>query len=298
MGCGFDVLVLDLDGTLLGPDGRVSQRNAQAVAAARRAGLQVIIATGRALIESMRALRAIEHEGLVVAAGGSILCDAASGRTLRRMPMPREVVERVVRSLLRHGHKALVLKDAHATGYDYLAVGEAELNPVSRWWFDHLQVEVRFAARLEDDPHPGDSVRAGTVALGSELGAVAGELREDLGEEALLQHWSAVTERDATGSATHLLEVFHPRVSKWTMIAESCREAGIEPARIAAIGDEINDVEMIRSAGLGIAMANAVPAVKAVSDRVTAGYDSDGVAMAIEHILAGEWRSPRAERAT
>jgi len=63
----------------------------------------------------------------------------------------------------------------------------------------------------------------------------------------------------------------------------------VPPERVAAIGDEINDLQLIENAGLGVAMENAVPAVKAVARRVTRSHAHDGVAYAIERILSGEW---------
>lgn len=289
MALRYELVVIDLDGTMLGRNGRVSERNRAALAEARAAGLEVIIATGRALIESLEPLRAVGHEGLVVAAGGSLLCDATSGRTIERCVMPHDLVVQITRSLMRHGHKALILKDPDATGYDYLAVGPAQLDPASQWWFKSLPVRVRFSEALEEDPHPHDTVRAGSVAQGDALAGIAAELRADLGDRALLQHWSAVTATEATGSSTHLLEIFNRQVSKWTMISAHCRRMGIDERAVVAIGDEINDVEMIRGAGLGIAMGNAVPAVKAVADRVTGDHDSDGLGQAIDHVLAGRW---------
>jgi len=289
MSFSCQLVVIDLDGTLLARDGSVSVRNRQAVAAVRRAGIQVVIATGRALLESRHALQAIEHDGLVVAAGGSLLCDAATGRTIDRRVMCRQVVADVTHWLIEHGHKALILKDSHATGYDYLAVGSGRLDPASRWWFERLAVDVRFINHLEDDPHPDDSVRAGAVACGSKLAPLACRLRDEMGDRCFLQHWSAVTETAAIGSSTHLLEIFTPDVNKWTMIEQHCRRNGIDQSRVAAMGDGLNDLELIRNAGLGIAMANASPEVAAVADRMTEDHESDGVAVALERILSGEW---------
>ncbi|MCA9289911.1 MAG: HAD hydrolase family protein, partial [Phycisphaerales bacterium] len=126
-------------------------------------------------------------------------------------------------------------------------------------------------------------------AHGDELARVVRLMLDELGDRALLRHWSAVTPDAATGSPTHLLEVFHPQVNKWTMIERVAADHGIAPARIAAIGDEINDVEMIRHAGLGIAMANAAAPIRAMAARVTASHVEDGVALAVERILTGEW---------
>jgi HAD superfamily hydrolase (TIGR01484 family) len=283
------MLVVDLDGTLLGRGGEVSARNREAVVRARDAGLDVIVATGRALVESAHLLEAIDHKGMVIAAGGALLCDAATGKTVARSVMPPDVVHEVTQLLVRHGHKVLVLKDAHATGYDYLAVGDGEMDPASKWWFARIPARVRFVGSPEEDPHPEDTVRAGAVVSGAELAAIAAELRERVGDRATLQHWSAVTETHATGAATHLLEVFSARVNKWAMVEAYCGQKGIEREAVVAIGDELNDIEMIRHAGLGIAMGNAISACMDCADRVTGHHDEDGLADAVDHVLAGRW---------
>jgi hydroxymethylpyrimidine pyrophosphatase-like HAD family hydrolase len=152
-----------------------------------------------------------------------------------------------------------------------------------------LEVAVRHVDALEHDAHPHDTVRAGAVACESRLAPLAQALRQELGDLCALQHWSAVTASHAIGSSTHLLEVFTSDVNKWTMIERYCRRNEIDPQRVAAIGDGLNDVELVREAGLGIAMANAGPEVLAHADRVTDDHESDGVANAIERILRGEW---------
>jgi hydroxymethylpyrimidine pyrophosphatase-like HAD family hydrolase len=289
MSCRYDLLVIDLDGTLLDPRGRVSDANVEAVRAARAAGLTVIIATGRALVESQRTLEVIGRDGIVIAAGGSMVCDAATGRTLYRSTMPHDLVVDVTAALLDEGHKVLLLKDPDRTGYDYLAVGPAELDPASAWWFEVLPVRVRFVHELVDDPDPEETVRVGAVAGEAELAPIATHLKQRLGDRAFLQHWSAVTATAATGSATHLLEVFNPDVDKWTAVRAFCEQEGVDPARVAAIGDGLNDVRLVSQAGLGIAMGNADPRVAAVADRTTADNTADGVAEAIGRLLDGSW---------
>ena len=289
MDCRFDLLVVDLDGTLLSRDGSVSLANRRALDQARDSGMEVIIATGRSLNESKRAIEAVKHEGFVVAAGGSLMCDAVSGRTIDRRVIPADVIHDAAQHLVEHGHKVLILKDAHVTGYDYLAVGDGQLDPASQWWFEHLEVDVRFADCVHEDAHPEDSVRAGAVACEERLAPVAKRLREQMGERCFLQHWSAVTATHAIGSATHLLEIFMPNVNKWTMISAHCERRGIDPQRVAAIGDGLNDIELVQNAGLGIAMANCCPEVAAAARHTTADHDEDGVALAIRNILSGTW---------
>lgn len=285
----YDLLVIDLDGTLLDRSNRVPVENRRAIERAREAGIEVMIATGRALVESREALSMIDHDGLVVTAGGSMLNDARSGETRRRFVLTPDVVREVTNRLLEHGHKVLILKDAHAAGYDYLAVGRGRMNPASEWWFSTMNAVVRHADHVDLDEHPDHTVRTGVVADSDHLAPLADSLREVLGERAFLQHWAAVTAKETTGSSTHLLEVFSPNVNKWTMISAYGRDTGRDAERIAAIGDGLNDVELVQAAGLGIAMANADERVRRVADRHTLDHEQAGVAYAIDRILEGAW---------
>jgi len=289
MACRYDLLVIDLDGTLLDRHGRASERNCAAIHMARDAGVEVIIATGRAYVESQLVLSSIACEGAVIVAGGAMLCDSRTGETLDRHTMPHELVTKISASLIQHGHNAQILKDASATTYDYLVVGGATLDPATQWWFETQPVRVRFAAELGEDVHPDDSVRVGTVASGTQLKSIADELIEDLGDQVFLQSWSAVTAAEAIGSKTHLLEAFNPKVNKWTMVERYCRSHDIDISRTAAIGDALNDISMLRNAGLGVAMGNADAGVMHVCQKVTCDHNADGVASAIEHILSGAW---------
>lgn len=286
---GIDAIAIDLDGTLLGRDGAVSARNIDALDQARRAGLRVVIATGRALAECTDILAAIGHDGPVIHAGGSMLSDAASGRTLERRTMDPEVVAMLTDAILDDAHRALVLKDGTDTGYDYLAVGDHELHPASRWWFSARGVRVREARALHADPHPGVTVRVGAVACSQRLRPLAERLAQTMGPRCELQHWSAVTETEATGSGVHLLEAFASGADKWSMFETWCRREGISTARTAGIGDGLNDVPLVRNAALGIAMGNADPRVAAVARVHAPAAEHDGVATAIGHVLSRAW---------
>ncbi|MCA9286251.1 MAG: HAD hydrolase family protein, partial [Phycisphaerales bacterium] len=199
-----------------------------------------------------------------------------------------------VGSLLRHRHPVLLLKDAPSERDHYIVVGDLPLDPASEWWFKTFGVRYQRVTNVLDDPHPEDTVRVGVVATGSMLSAIAEEVRGDIGERALVQHWSAVTEEQATGSATHLLEIFDRQASKWSMVRALCRREGFDERRVVAIGDGLNDVELLANAAVGIAMENASEAVCAVADAFTGHHDRDGVAQAIDRLLNGGLSAPLA----
>ncbi len=112
-----------------------------------------------------------------------------------------------------------------------------------------------------------------------------------IGEESTLREKRRELERIFTGklyvtqSSFDLLEFLHPAVSKVNALKTIATDLGIAPAEIVAIGDNHNDIGMIRYAGLGIAMGNAHDEVKAAADFVTLSNAEEGVAVVIEKLM-------------
>jgi hydroxymethylpyrimidine pyrophosphatase-like HAD family hydrolase len=293
----YDLLALDLDGTLLDPACRVSPRNISAIRTARESGLRVVICTGRGLAECQDALATIDQQDPVGVAGGSIVACPVRRHTLHRFALDPALVAQATRRLLSHRHPVMVLKDPVHAGYDYLmVVGEENhaLDPVTLWWFEQMNVRVRYAATIEEDEHPDHTVRLGVCGLSSALGEMERDMAETFGHRATMHNFAAViapehASRLPSGEKLHILEVFAKDSSKWSAVQWIASRENIADERICAIGDEINDVPMIEGAGLGIAMGNAIETVKAAAGRETLRNDEDGVAYAIERVLAGDW---------
>ena len=74
-------------------------------------------------------------------------------------------------------------------------------------------------------------------------------------------------------------------VTKWSAIRRLATEWGIADAEIFVVGDDVNDIPMIRAAGLGVAMGNALPEVKAAADRIAPAHDHDGLVNVVEWLL-------------
>lgn len=279
------MIVIDLDGTLLDPAGQVPPAHRQAVHRARAAGLEIVVATGRNWPESREALQAIGSDGVMIAAGGAMLCTAAGGETLSRRVLPESIVRSLTDCLLRHGHLAHLLQDHDRSDVDYIMVGDREPDPATSWWLRAHDLRVRQVTELGDQ-NLEHTVRVGTVGTETTLLPAIESLRSDLGDSIHLQHWPAVVESQATGQPVHLLEVFCPGVDKWTMIQTILEQRSIEAAQVIAIGDGLNDIGMVREAGQGIAMGQADPRVREVADHIVGCNATQGVAEAIDRVLA------------
>jgi hydroxymethylpyrimidine pyrophosphatase-like HAD family hydrolase len=291
-----DLLAIDLDGTLVDHTGRISDRNIQAIRRARAAGLHVTICTGRALIETRDVAARIDQTDPVIVSGGAMLACPLTDRTISRFAMDPGLIAQVVGYLLERGRPALILKDQHAAGFDYLVVGAkspSDLDPASRRWFEKMRVRARFVPSLDHDDHPEHTVRIGAYSANIPVATLAAELHDRFGAVAMFQHFTGVllpAERRAQGiESVHIVELFDPKADKWQALERLANHLNIPLERTAAIGDQTNDLSMITHAGLGIAMGNAHPTVAAAADRHTARCEDDGVAQAIDHLLAGTW---------
>ncbi len=281
MSSTWSLLALDLDGTLLGPEGRISPANAGVMHQLRSRDLQHVVATGRCRNETLHVLGPLGYRGSLIGASGAIISDFETGRTLHRKTIPPSRVERIVEHVASCGHLAHVLKDHDATGYDYLLVGTAELHPVSSWWLDSMDISVRHVETIEDDPDPGHTLRVGSIGEHERIEPVTDRITTDDELDLNIQQWGAVTSSHAVGSPIHIVETFHPDAGKWNMILHHCTANGIDPDRVIAIGDGLNDIDMLSRASHGIAMANAEEPVRASADDIAGHHAEDGFAHAV-----------------
>jgi len=281
----YRLLAIDLDGTLLGPDGRVSAANRDAIAAAQAAGAIVVPCTGRAWHESHWAIDNVAGLDRGVFVTGGLINDMATGRTLEAVAFEDAIARQLVDLLADAAEAVLVFRDRDRVGHDYLVTGRGELTANTAWWFEHS------GAKVTHDPEAADLSHAVRIAIVSHNGSLPALHRRvlDALPGRVNAHRFAGIARQHRHESVEILEVFPAGVDKWRGIRAVAAGHGIEPGQIAAIGDQINDVPMLREAGLGVAMGNAAEPATAVADRHTRPNTSDGVAHAIERMLAGEW---------
>ncbi|MBC7772101.1 MAG: HAD family phosphatase [Pyrinomonadaceae bacterium] len=194
----YSMLAIDLDGTLLCPAGKVSSGNLEALREARRRGIFVTICTGRGLIECQHVTSQIEQAGPVVVAGGSMVACPVTLRTLHRFPMDSRLVRELVNLLASHGHAVLILKDPREAGHDYVVVSERGalgIDPVTRWWFEQMNIPVRYVTSLDEDEHLPHTVRIGVCGPKRRTSGVADIVREQFHGRITMQHFQAVVPR-------------------------------------------------------------------------------------------------------
>lgn len=283
----YRLLALDLDGTLLGRSGRPSAANLAAVARAQEAGCLVAPCTGRAWREARLALTDFPSPEIGVFVTGAAVSDLTTGRTVDLACIEPHLALEVVERLVDLPEAVLICQDADLTGHDYLVTGRGTLTPNTQWWFQSTGARVRFERRADPDllHH---TLRVGIVADARRVWEVTERLKRDMGQQVEMHYFEAVQQPDPKLNM-YVMEVFARGVDKWRGLTWIAGQRGIRPEQIAVIGDEINDIAMLKGAGCGIAMGNAIDSVKQAADHVTGDCDADGVAQAIDALMDERW---------
>lgn len=262
------LVFLDVDGTLLDHRQRLSPSAARAVRGARRAGHLVFLSTGRSRAEVPAHVSDLGFDGVVSAGGGFVDRD---GELLIAHTLPEDAVETIVAFLERRRIEYSLQAYEGVYPSPGLAARLAALMAVHG-------VDLGADAG-ENGPGPTARVgrgrpRGGVVAKATFFGQDASTfaaVRDGLGE----RFWVITGTMPYLGEAGG--EVTLPGINKGAAIAELVGLLGMTTQDAIAIGDGANDLEMLETVGVGIAMGNADDAVKARADEVTDAVDRDGV---------------------
>ncbi|NLO35540.1 MAG: HAD family phosphatase [Clostridiaceae bacterium] len=265
------MLVIDLDGTLLKEDKTVSDENAEAIRRAHAHGVTIVLATGRPPVGARRVL-----ERLAPAAGeylitfnGALTTDLGNGRHLAVHELSRSDFDTLAGYLAKRGLFAYAFSRDRCLAPAPHPIVDAE----SR--FNTIQAAVIDFSRLAPDT---PLIKIMATGEPEHLDAVWHSIPPD---------WHG--RYQVVRSAPVLLEFLHPSASKGQAVRSLCRQLAIPAADVIGIGDAGNDTDLVAWAGLGIAMGNATPALRAIADHVTATNEEHGIAQVIEQfILAGQ----------
>lgn len=263
------LIATDLDGTLLRNDKTVSARNATAIRLAHRAGLRVVAATGRYLASLPELLTPVDVD-YAVTSNGAQGYRLSTNELLFEDTLTVTTATRIIAYLSEQFPqvRSVVAPDGRThyaqPGYlDLLHDYELRNFPIDYHELNRLDALGQSVVKL--------TVRHPTLSPEHLLDALMA---------------SGLTGFHPTTSGGPILEITGPGVTKAHGVARLADLLGFEPRQVLAIGDARNDVELLEWAGVGVAMGNAVPEAIAVADRVTASNEQDGLALAIEELLA------------
>ena len=281
------LLALDLDGTLLNPRGRISERNLNAIENARAAGVRVALVTGRRFRDSRPVALELGLDVPLISHNGALTKHAETLQTVAFLPLPLDAARAALRIGRETGADALLSDDHIGLGalvYDHLSGDNIAVHRYITWAMRlHGNEEGRNAVRQVDsleqylDHEPIHLSFSGRCAAMDQLEE---QLKSEMGSTAKILS-TKYAEQDFT-----LLDVVNPAASKGAGVAAAGAELSISAEEIMAVGDNYNDLEMLLFAGTGVVMANAPLTLREIPGlHPTASNVEDGVALAIERFI-------------
>lgn len=292
------LIALDIDGTLLDSQGQVSAENRAALQAAIDAGVDIVLATGRRYDFARPIFETLPRPLTLILSNGAIV-KTPDGETLMRFLLPREIAVDVIARTPEHRRRAAVVFDRPRDGQIVYEQIDWE-HPRHRAF---LEVNLPFIAErspLEDavDEDPIQVMFSGGCGemrqLFERLRSADSPAADDAGcaDDADTQrgNWRAysVALTEYLHRDFSLVDIVRAGCSKGTTLRRLAESRGLGPEQVMAVGDNLNDLEMLEFAGCPVVMANGLEELKARGWAVTAGHDESGVARAIETFVLGK----------
>ncbi len=273
----YRILALDLDGTLLDPQGKVAPETADAIARAVAAGILPVLCTGRRPRRTVPIARSLGLATPVVCNSGALI-KTPDDQTVWRADWDRGLFERVIRVFRAMDEPAVSFADGSGDRADFVVAAPRTGRPL---FDDFLERNLDFAEVAPGWAEEVDRGHFHLTAIGTRPAML--ELEQGLAESLGRQVQTFV--QKSPSYAGTMCEVLRSDANKWTAVCHLCQIWGIDPAEVCAVGDDMNDIPMLRGAGLGVAMGHASAEVRASADLVVGSNDAGGVAQLIREVL-------------
>ena len=276
-------IAIDLDGTTLLPEGILGERTRICLQKLMMKGLQVIIATGRAIEASEKYYNAIGAQGPMVFFNGAEVADVPSGKILYANLIDLDVVDygaEIARDLGAHYQVYLPAGISPETGEEDLQQKWETLlidrqGPETDYYFRHTGITpvVKDLRSLLTLPIKG-CIKGMFIAEPSLHDEIRKRIYERFGERI-----------NVIRSFPTFLEILNNGVSKGDGLKIAMKHRGLKPEEVIAFGDEENDLSMFTAAGFAAAPQNARKKIQEVADLVYGSIEEEGLATWLEKIF-------------
>ncbi|HEX2034598.1 MAG TPA: Cof-type HAD-IIB family hydrolase [Chloroflexota bacterium] len=285
----YKLIAVDVDGTLLTSRGVISPRTRAALRHAIAGGAQLVVATGRRRTSARPILEPLKLPYILVSSQGAAVWQ--DGALVAHSHLPAPAARIALEIIRQHGLATAILGNSlqeEVIWVDgnwhsdprlaaYLKRNQHVVRPFHPAAFDHDPIEFIVMGSMERLERLDEALTGHHVAPAVDPPAEAGPTEEH-------PLWRVIFSRNQF-TAGGAIEVVGPTTSKAAALAVLCERLGLTPSQVVAFGDNVNDVEMLEFAGLGVAMGNATDDARAVADRIAPSNDEDGIAVVLEELF-------------
>lgn len=267
----YDLLVVDIDGTLVNARGGISAADKAAIAEVQANGVKVALSTGRVIEASRGIISELGLNGVHIFFDGALVYDLGRRATVQVQPINSDTLK-----------SGIAFARANAVYLELYAIDRYFVEEIT--WADKIHREffgLRSTLADFDDVIGRETIIKCELMIHNDIE----EAKARLFMEYFKGRLRGSEARTPAYPEMKFINVVDPGVSKGTALEKLAVHFGIGLERVMAIGDGTNDLPLLDKAGLKIAMGNSRAELKAIADHVTLGVDESGVAAAIEKFL-------------
>lgn len=268
----YKLIALDMDGTLLTSDKKVSESNEAAIKAAEKKGVKIVLASGRPLAGLTRYLEELDllkGDDFVLSFNGGLVQNTKTGEIVSKVSLKGadlKYIYEISKSLNINIHAFSAKEGLIAPKASQYTEYEATLNGID--------FTIKDFSEVDDDE---DIIKVMMIDPQEMLDPAIEKLPNEVYEK-----------YSVFKSAPFFLEFTNKEVDKGLGLKRLGEHLGIKQEEIIACGDAGNDLSMVKYAGLGVAMGNATDEVKEAAEFITSSNDEDGIALVIEKFILNE----------
>lgn len=267
----YKLLVIDIDGTLVNRYGNISAEDREALAKARDLGVPVSLSTGRVIKACLIILKQLSLDSYHIFFDGALVSSPSQGKEVYAQPISKVVVRQMVEFAQLHNIDLELYSVTH-----YFAERETWSTEAHRQFFGVQATIVDFTNLWEGER----IIKGGLVTTTPQEAAKARRFCRQF-SDSLHFSWA----RTPAYPGVDFINLLAPEVSKGKALETLASHLGVSLTEVVAVGDGTNDIPLLTSAGLAIAMGNAPDEVKAIADYITLDVDHSGLAAAINKLL-------------
>ena len=269
------LIAADLDGTLLDSEKKLSEKNLKALEQAAAEGIEFVPATGRFFSGMPECIRALPFINYAITVNGASVFDIKNGKTVCASEIPWEKALEIFAEFDKYD----AIYDCYMDNWGWMT--ESFYNKADRYaanihslkMIRELRTPVKdLKTHISNTKHGIQKVQLFFKDL---------ELRS----RAMNELKARFPDMEVTTSIVNNIEINSKEATKGNALKLLAEFIGVDVSKTVAFGDDFNDISMLRTAGIGFAMANAAPEVRSAADRIAAGCDESGVGKAIEELL-------------
>lgn len=274
----YKMICIDMDGTLLGKGREISEENKRIIKEAYDEGAKIVVTTGRIYNNAAYFSNILGVESPVIAANGAIIREKHDDHIIYQNTILKEECKELVKLLYKNKiHFHFYTIDSIYCSSNFVELG-TKLFMTKQIGYESLKINYYIAKNIDEWEeifnNNSDKITK----------CIAFSLNKDKIKN-FKKELDSIDEVVYFGAGAHSIEINHRGVSKGNAVKELAKYYGFNKDEIMCIGDNENDLSMIQYAGLGIAMGNAIEAVKKAADYITDTNKRHGVAKAIKKFV-------------